>query len=52
MTSRFVIDTNVAIAANGRNTHASEICQLVCIEFLEQYKDLNIVIDELGFIIE
>ena len=52
MTSQFVIDTNVAIAANGRNTHASEICQLACIEFLEQHKDLSIVIDEIGFIIE
>lgn len=52
MTTKFVIDTNVAIAANGRNTHASEICQLACIEFLEQYKDLHIVIDELGFITE
>lgn len=33
---KFVIDTNVAIAANGRNTHACDQCQLDCIEFLEK----------------
>jgi predicted nucleic acid-binding protein len=32
---KVVIDTNVAIAANGRNTHACLRCQLECIEFLE-----------------
>lgn len=31
----FVVDTNVVIAANGRNTHADVICQLACIEKLE-----------------
>ncbi len=35
-----IIDTNVAIAANGRDTHASEECQLNCIEKL-----LNLVQD-------
>lgn len=33
--SKIVIDTNVAIAANGRETHASLRCQLACTEFLE-----------------
>lgn len=33
---RVVIDTNVAIAANGRNTHACLRCQLACVEFLEE----------------
>lgn len=32
---RVVIDTNVAIAANGRKTHACTKCQLECVEFLE-----------------
>lgn len=36
-----IIDTNVAIAANGRDTHASEECQLNCIEKL-----LNVVQDK------
>jgi hypothetical protein len=31
-----VVDTNVAIAANGRNTHASLECQLACIELLQK----------------
>ncbi|AUA73372.1 MULTISPECIES: hypothetical protein [Pseudomonas] len=30
-----IIETNVAIAANGRNTHACLECQLACVEFLE-----------------
>lgn len=34
-----VIDTNVAIAANGRETHASLACQYACIEFLERLAD-------------
>lgn len=32
---KIVVDTNVAIAANGRNTHACVKCQLECVEFLE-----------------
>ena len=31
----FVVDTNVAIAANGRGTHANKQCQLSCVEKLE-----------------
>ena len=30
----FVVDTNVAIAANGRGTHADEQCQLACVQRL------------------
>lgn len=33
---RAVVDTNVAIAANGKNTHASLPCQLKCIELLQE----------------
>lgn len=33
---RVVVDTNVAIAANGKNTHASLACQLKCVELLQQ----------------
>lgn len=31
-----VVDTNVAIAANGRDTHASLECQYECIELLQK----------------
>lgn len=31
-----VVETNVAIAANGRNTHAELSCQFACVEFLEK----------------
>ena len=33
----FVVDTNVAIAANGRETHADHLCQLACMEKLETW---------------
>ena len=30
----FVVDTNVAISANGRETHVDEQCQLECVQTL------------------
>ena len=33
---KLAIDTNVPIAANGKDTHAGLACQLRCIELLEQ----------------
>jgi len=49
-----VVDTNVAMAANGRNTHASLTCQYACTEFLEGLVSLRkrtrIVLDEQGLI--
>ncbi len=33
--SKVVVDTNVAIVANGRNTHADIACQLACIKKLK-----------------
>ena len=42
--NRFVIDTNVPIAANGRNTHADEQCQLNCINFLDEIRTKSIVL--------
>ena len=51
-----IVDTNVAIAANGRDTHASLPCQLRCIEFLEELvssgKRTHIILDEHGLIFE
>jgi predicted nucleic acid-binding protein len=52
MVDKFVIDTNVAISANGRKTHASISCQLACIEFLENCRKLHIAIDKTGLIME
>jgi predicted nucleic acid-binding protein len=52
MTTKFVIDTNVAIVASGRDTHASEKCQDTCKELLGQCKDLHIVIDNIGLILD
>ena len=39
----FVVDTNVAIAANGRQTHADERCQLACVEKLESVVAQDVV---------
>ena len=52
MADNLVIDTNVAISANGKNTHASFACQLSCIEALQTCKNLNIAIDKTGLIME
>ena len=49
----FVVDTNVAIAANGRNTHADMSCQLACVEQLEHVVDPGVVaVDDTGWILE
>ncbi|HEY9101136.1 hypothetical protein [Chitinimonas sp.] len=49
---KLAIDTNVPIAANGRNTHAEPGCQIRCIELLEQIAtgklDAVVVLDEGG----
>ncbi len=51
--SPYVVDTNVAIAANGRNTHADLDCQRACIrELREVCNKQTIAIDELGLIFE
>jgi hypothetical protein len=50
-----VVDTNVAVVANGRNTHASIDCELKCIEYLENLVATNnrtrIVLDDADLII-
>lgn len=51
-----VVETNVAIAANGRNTHASLACQYACVEFLEKLTDVKsrdaILLDDGELILE
>lgn len=49
----YVVDTNVAIAANGRNTHADPDCQRACItELLEFLRGEIVAIDDLGLIFD
>ena len=45
------MDTNVAIAANGRNTHADAPCQLRCIEELEEIRTQRVVVVDDGRLI-
>lgn len=48
--TKYVIDTNVGICANGRNTHASFRCQLACSDFLETCRALHIALDNQNLI--
>jgi PIN domain nuclease of toxin-antitoxin system len=48
--ANFVIDTNVGICANGRDTHASLRCQLTCSDFLETCRTLHIALDNQNLI--
>ena len=43
----YVVDTNVAMAANGRDTHADLECQLDCIEKLAAIcREAVVVLDD------
>ena len=49
----FVVDTNVAIVANGRGTDADARCQLTCVERLRSLAAREVVaIDDGGSILE
>jgi len=49
----FVVDTNVAIVANGRETHADARCQLTCVERLKSLAAGEVVtIDDRGLILD
>ncbi|MEX6501700.1 hypothetical protein [Pseudomonas zhanjiangensis] len=49
-----IIETNVAIAANGRHTHACFECQLACVELLEGLvsRKRRITIDSNGLMLD
>lgn len=53
---KVVVDTNVTVVANGRNTHASLGCQYACISFLEGIASTKsrtkIVLDANGLILD
>ena len=49
----FVVDTNVAIAANGRRTHADMQCQLACVDKLKAVVASQVVaVDDRGEIVQ
>ena len=51
--SAFVVDTNVPIAANGRDTHVDGQCVLACVNRLEDVlQNAQIVIDDGGEILQ
>lgn len=43
MTDHAVVDTNVLVAANGRDTHVEIGCQLRCVEELARLTDQEVV---------
>lgn len=47
-----VIDSNVAIVANGRSPQASILCQIACVELLRCHKQLLICLDESSLIMD
>lgn len=53
---KVIVDTNVAIAANGIDTHASLKCQLNCIEFLQALispsSKNRVAVDDAGVILD
>ena len=47
-----VVDTNVAIVANGRDTHADNACQLACVDALGSTATQKVAIDDGGLILD
>lgn len=48
----FAIDENVLVVANGRETHASLMCQLACVDFLLECKrDRSLLLDTAGAVL-
>ena len=48
-----VVDTNVAVAANGRGTHADQQCRLACVRRLRDLVKQDVVaIDDTGLVLE
>ena len=49
----FVVDTNVAVVANGRSGHVDEHCESACVEVLSAVVDQGVVVvDEIGLIFD
>lgn len=50
--AKMVIDSNVAIVANGNSPQASIDCERACVELLERCKDLSICLDQTSLIMD
>ena len=49
----FVVDTNVAVVANGRDTHVNDACQQKCVEKIESIIESGVlVVDTEDLILE
>ena len=46
------MDTNVPVVANGRSEQADDDCVLACVEALERVRDLKVVLDDQGHILQ
>src|SRR5690349_12428386 len=46
--SAFVVDTNVPVVANGRNTHANPACIIACVDALSNIYSAGIVVIDDG----
>jgi len=52
MTRYRVVDTNVLVVANGRDTHADAACQLACLRLLiDSRENAILILDSLGLIL-
>ena len=51
MTRRSVVDTNVLVAANGRDTHVDKHCQLACVDELARLSREGVVCVDDRFLI-
>lgn len=57
MAAKFVVDTNVAISANGKDgkgepAQASLECQLICSEWLANCRNIHIALDDADLIMD
>lgn len=51
--SDYVVETNVAISANNRNTHATKSCSLSCLLMLREITETGrIVVDAMGLVFD
>ena len=49
----FVVDTNVAVVANGRDTHADIPCQMSCVRRIKSLMQGGVVVlDDMGLIMD
>jgi hypothetical protein len=47
-----VVDTNVLIVANGKSEQSSIDCELNCVFYLEDYRNIDVCLDSLDLIMD